>query len=122
MTPEATADPIAKPAGSDPGIHMQADKANQHLVLTLPTGDRKMKGAALGQFVARGQNPIVRKLPRVGEWHDSQISRHLPVVDQSMQRFGILGDQRPQDQPLRRKLREYAGTCQWIEQPARQRG
>jgi hypothetical protein len=92
MTPEATADPIAKPAGSILGVNVQSDKANQHLVLTLPTGDRKVIAGALSQFVARGEDPIVRKLPRVREWHDSQIPRHFPVVDQPMQRLGILGD------------------------------
>ena len=105
IAPEATANPIAEPAASVLGIDMQTDNADQYLVLVLRAGDGQVICAASGQFIACGQDPVVRELPRVGKWHDGQIPGDFPVVDQPMHGLGIRGDQGPQNQPFRRELR-----------------
>ena len=53
MAPEAPPNPVARAGRTGPGIDMQADDADQHLVLALPPGDRQVIGAAAGEFACR---------------------------------------------------------------------
>src|SRR6516225_10800353 len=46
------------------------------------------------------EDPFVRQFPRIGKWHDSEVPRHLPIIDKPVECLGILRYERPQNEAL----------------------
>ena len=65
-----------------------------------PPGNGQVVRGACSSCSARRADPFVRKLARIGEGHRGEGARHGPVVDEPVQRAGVLRQQRPQGQPL----------------------
>jgi hypothetical protein len=98
MAPEAAADPIADGGAPLAAQELEADGADQHLPPFLLPGDGEVIGAAIQPLSDRVGNELVRDQPRIRKGHGLQHAADLPVIQQAMELFGIIGRDRPQRQ------------------------
>ena len=103
VSPEPPPHPIAQVPRPRREIEAQAHAADHHLLAAFVARDDEVVRCAVRALPGACLDPLVHQLARVGERQALQHPHHPPIVDEPVQRLGVLGARRAQAQALGRE-------------------